>query len=412
MSRRRLLFVSPQFLFPTDAGGKIRTANILRGMKGREFDITLVSPAVAGAAEAWRNEIAKVADHYATWPDPTKGLSGKLRRILSVLHRLPVTVAVDVSRAGCALVGRALADRFDVVVFDYVHSAIFKPARCPTPSVCLTHNVEAEILLRHANVERRAAMRLLWRSQHAKMQRFERKALAGFDVVVAVSERDARMFRDEYGLSNVASIPTGVDLDYFGYAEPSGTVADRPLVVFTGSMDSRANVNGVEWFIDAIWPRVAKAHPGARCVIVGKNPPEMLVLRARAGGHDITFTGFVDDVRPYMRGADVAVIPLLVGGGTRIKAYEAMAMGVPIVSTALGVEGLPVQDGEHLLVSDDAVGFGDRVVELITKPERRLAIAAAARRLVEENFGAAGVAERFEGICLDAIENHAATAHV
>jgi glycosyltransferase involved in cell wall biosynthesis len=323
---------------------------------------------------------------------------------------LPVTVAVDLSRAASPLVRRELAGRYDVVVIDYVHAAIFKPAECPTPSVCLTHNVEAEILARHAAAAGHAIMRLLWRSQHRKMRRFERAALTEFDVVVAISERDARLFRDEYGLSRVATIPTGVDLDYFQFSAPAGSVAAEPLVAFTGSMDSRANVNGVEWFIDRVWPRIAAAQPRARCVIVGKNPPESLVVRARSAARNIEFTGFVDDVRPHMRSADVSVIPLLVGGGTRIKAYEAMAMGIPIVSTTLGVEGLPLCHGKHLLVADEAEAFADRVVELIANPALRGAIAESARRLVEENFGAARVAQIFERICLDAAMRHPTAA--
>ena len=409
MSRRRLLFVSPQFLFPLDAGGKIRTANILRGMKGRAFEITLLSPAVAGNSDTWRDELDGVADRFVGWPDPTKGWRGKVQRLSSVLHPLPVTVAVDLSRAASALVRRELAQGYDVVVFDYVHAAIFKPTVCATPSVCLTHNVEAEILARHGSIDSRAYMRLLWQSQHGKMERFERAALAGFDVVVAISERDAQMFRDDYGLGNVRDIPTAVDLDFFPYEAPAAAIAEEPLVSFTGSMNSRANVNGIEWFIDRIWPRIAAAQPRAHCVVVGKNPPDSLVARARDAGHRIEFTGFVDDVRPHMRGADVSVIPLLVGGGTRIKAYEAMAMGIPIVSTTLGIEGLPVRDGEHLCLADEPDAFADRILELIGDPARRGRIAAAARQLVEENFGAARVARIFEDICRDAAgERHAA----
>ena len=407
MSRRRLLFVSPQFLFPLDAGGKIRTTNILRGLNGGAFKVTLISPAVPGAETKWHDEIARAADRFASWPDPTRGPVGRARRALGVLHPLPVTVAVDISGAASALVARELAEPYDAVVFDYVHAAVFMPQRCAASTLCLTHNVEAEIIERHAAVAR-GPMRLVWRDQHRKMLRFERAALARFDTVIAVSERDARMFRENYGLARVAAIPTGVDLDYFRFEAPGAGVAAEPLVAFTGSMDSRANVDGVEWFLEAIWPKVAAKRPQARCVVIGKNPPAGLVARARGQGLRVQFTGFVDDVRPHMRGADVSVIPLRVGGGTRIKAYEAMAMGLPIVSTALGVEGLPVEDGKHLLIADDDAGFAARVLELIDSPARRGAIAASARALVEGHFGTARVTQVFEQICLDACARRAA----
>ena len=407
MRRRRLLFVSPQFLFPLDAGGKIRTVNILRGLKGGEFEVTLLSPAAA-AADGWSDEIARLADKFMAWPDPTRGMSGSSRRWLSVLHALPVTVAADLSRAASTLVQHELSRRFDVVVMDYVHAAIYKPPVCLTPSICLTHNVEAEILRRHAVVDRRPLMRLLWRHQCDKMERFERKALANFEIVVAISDRDAGIFRDDYGLANIRSIPTAVDLDYYQFSAPTRAVPIDPLIVFTGGMDSRANVNGVEWLVEHVWPRIAATLPRARGIIVGRNPPEALVARVRALGYNIRFTGFVDDVRPHMRGADIAVIPLLVGGGTRIKAYEAMAMGIPVVSTTLGVEGLPVRDGEHLIIADEAQAFADGVLGLILNPEQRTTLAASARSLVEENFGAGRVARLFERICLDVATNQTA----
>lgn len=400
--RRRLLFVSPQFLFPLDAGGKIRTTNILRHLNGKAFDVTLLSPADPGGPERWRREIDSVCSAYRSWPDSTSGLGGKLRRVASVLAPEPVTVAVGRSADGSILVRQELAGGYDVAVFDYLHAAVLMPPDCATPSICFTHNVETEILARHAKVELNPILRWLWRRQHAKMERFERTALRRFDSVIAVSERDAQQFRDRFALPRVAAIPTGVDLDYFRFAPPAQTLSEAPTVAFTGSMDWRPNVDGIGWFLAEIWPRVVAAVPAARLVVVGKNAPEGLVASARARGLSVEFTGFVDDVRPHVRGADAYVIPLRIGGGTRIKAYEAMAMGLPIVSTAVGIEGLPVEAGKHFLAAEDAETFAAKVVQLIQRPDRRAAIASEARRLIEANFGAEKVAAVFERLCLDA----------
>src|SRR4029079_12593751 len=135
----------------------------------------------------------------------------------------------------------------------------------------------------------------------------------------------------QYGVRDVSVIPTGVDLDYFTWQAPRASAdADGGTVVFTGSMDWMANGDGIEYFMDEVWPIVARARPRARCVIVGRSPPAPLVERARTRGLDWHFTGFVDDVRPYVREAQVYVIPLRIGGGTRIKVYEAMALGCPV----------------------------------------------------------------------------------
>jgi glycosyltransferase involved in cell wall biosynthesis len=235
------------------------------------------------------------------------------------------------------------------------------------------------------------------------MEHYEREALRSFDSVIAVSERDAKQFRERYGLASVATIPTGVDLDFFAWNEPPPVdAANPPTVVFTGSMDWEANVDGVRFFLGEVWPRIQAQVPEARFVVVGRNPPPALVEQARAQ-RGVDFTGFVDDVRPYARAAHAFVIPLRVGGGTRIKAFEAMAMGCPVVSTAIGIEGLDVTDGEHFLQRDSAQQQADAVVELLRNAELRRKLSQQARQRVEAKFGHRVAAEVFEQACLAAM---------
>lgn len=398
-----MAFVSPSFLFPLDAGGKIRTANILRGLKGGAFDVTLMSPSGGDQPQRWRAEIDALCDRYLPWP--SAGPKPRWQRGLDLLGETPVNVAVDRVRPGVEAV-RAMADggRVDVMVFDFVHASVLRPPRMPLRSVCLTHNVEAEIFARHAAQARDPLWRWVWSSQHAKMVRFEGAALRGYDKVVAVSERDADHFRQSYGVHGAESIPTGVDLEYFRWQAPVQPGPDRPpTVVFTGSMNSAANIEGIRYFLDAIWPRIASGAPRARFIVVGKEPPASLVAQARAWPR-VEFTGFVDDVRPYLRAADVAVIPLQVGGGTRIKAFEAMAMGVAVVSTSIGVEGLDVQPSMHYLQRDDAEGFSAAVLHLLGDAAARLELSCSARQLVETRFSHRVVAKVFEGICLRTLQ--------
>ncbi|MES2152622.1 MAG: glycosyltransferase [Pseudomonadota bacterium] len=403
-NKLRLAFISPVFLFPNDAGGKIRTTNVLRGLQGGAFEVTLIGVASEAQESDWTDELASVCDRFIAWrPNPVKP---KWLRAMDLLGQLPVNISADRTAAGLAAV-RVAAEtgNYDVIVFDFVHAGVLWPANLSCASVCFTHNVEAEIFQRHAEQAKRRAMRWMWASQYLKMQHFERSTLRRFTSVIAVSERDAQHFRHAYGVTNASAIPTGVDLDFFSWqAPPQIDAAHPPTVVFTGSMNWAANIDGIKFFLEHVWPGVRAACPLARLQVVGRDPPAALVLLAAA--QDVELTGFVDDVRPYVHGAHAFIIPLLVGGGTRIKAFEAMAMGCPVVSTAIGMEGLEVSSGEHFLCADGAAALIQALLDLLGDEALRLKLSQQARRCVEDQFGHRVAAAVFESICLDAVETH------
>jgi glycosyltransferase involved in cell wall biosynthesis len=411
MSRRRsLLFVSSRYLFPADSGGKIRTVNILRGMKGGAFEIVLTGPAPSGD-RGDPAEIAGICDRFVAWSEAPRGAFFRWTRLRHLAGALPVAVATDYSAAGREAIAGELKHPPDIVVVDFPHAAVLAPPPYPCPSVMFTHNVEAEIFRRHAEVAGNPIKREIWRRQTAKMERYERDLLRRFTSVVAVSERDQAYFQRVYQIGNVSTIPTGVDLDYFTYSQNATPErAGEGTVVFTGSMDWMANIDGVEFLMDAVWPAVSRARPGARCVIVGRSPPPALVERARTRRLNWEFTGFVEDVRPFVRSARVYVIPLRVGGGTRIKVYEAMALGCPVVSTRIGVEGLPVERDRHYLEADSGEALAQAIVALLDDRERSERLSRQARKYVEENMSARRAAQVFEQICLRALQQQADAA--
>lgn len=396
MSQRpRLLFVSPRFLFPADQGGKIRTTQILRGMKGGRFEILLASPAAPGAAARHGAELEAICDRFISWPEQPQGPLHKLTRLRHLLSSLPVSVAGDFSTTGSRVISETLDRETDVVVFDFLHAMVLAPEVIGKPSVMFTHNVEAEIFKRHAQVADNPLKQAVWRQQYRKMRAYEETSLLRFDTVIAVSQRDAQAFEAVPGMGRIEAIPTGVDLDFFAYREPGNS----DHIVFTGAMDWQANIDGIEFFMDEIWPRVARQRPGAHLTIVGRNPAPSLVDRARRRGLPFAFTGFVDDIRDHVQDAAVYIIPLRVGGGTRIKAFEAMAMGIPVVSTGLGVEGLDVRPDEHYLLADQADAFADSLVRVLEDRELGLRLSRQARQHVEDNFSSHAVARCFEDIC-------------
>lgn len=404
--RPRVLFVSPRFLFPMDQGGKIRTGNILRGLKGGAFDVTLASPAPPGIGR-FSADLDAACDHFVSWPEQVPTRFG---RVLSLASTVPVAVASDRSTAGSACISRSLADKPDVVVVDFPHAGVLMPERIDAASVLFTHNVEAEIFERHA-ARANGIWRLVWANQSHKMTRFEGKTLRRFDTVIAVSKRDADALATRYDLAHVDDIDTGVDLDFFAAAPPDAAPDPGPdggTLVFTATMSWSANVEGIHFLLDEVWPTLVAARPAVRAAIIGRNPPASLAEKIKERGLNVTLTGFVDDIRPYVAQSHVYVIPLFVGSGTRIKAFEAMAMGRPVVSTSLGIEGLDVTDGVNFLRADDAKAFSRGVLSLLDDATLRSRIAEAARCLMEERFSWSTVASQFEAICLRTLERRVA----
>ncbi len=206
----------------------------------------------------------------------------------------------------------------------------------------------------------------------------------------------------EFGLDEVSVIDTGVDLDFYAFSPPRPSAG---TVVFSGAMDSRSNIDGIEFLMDEVWPIVLEHRPDARMLVVGRNPPPALVTKAEQRKLAWRFTGFVDDIRPHVLQGDVSVIPLRVGSGTRLKAFEAMALGRPVVSTTLGVEELAVQPGTHFLAADTADAFAGALVRLLDDAALRQQLAGSARTLLEERFSWSAVGRQFEAICQQTLKS-------
>ena len=366
-------------------------------MKNGAFSVTLASPAPADVGRH-AAEIDAACDRFVSWPMEAPS---PFRRLASVLDRVPVAVAGDRSDAGVARIRDALRARPDVVVVDFPHAGVLVPDRIEAASLLFTHNVEAEIFERHA-ARAKGLWKLVWSDQSRKMRAFEGATLRRFDTAIAVSDRDAEALRKRYDLPHVEPIDTGVDLDFFVLTPPAAPPpAEGGTIVFTATMSWAANVEGIHFLLDEVWPLLVRERPAMKAIVIGRNPPDSLTDKVRSRGLNVTLTGFVDDIRPYVAGSDVYVIPLWVGSGTRIKAFEAMAMGRPVVSTSLGVEGLPVVDRQHFIRADSAQAFARAILGLLGDDGERQRLATAARRLVEERFSWNVVARQFETICLD-----------
>ncbi len=356
--------------------------------------------------------------------DDTSGLAGALarcERIVSIPYRVPkrdsaqflVALAcswassypVDLWKWRAASVRHLIAQlmaggRFDVVVADFLFAVPNVPRVDGTPVVFFAHNVEHMIWRRLADLEtnriRRAVLDLEWR----KVRRAEARACDAAHLTIAVSDPDRDLLRRAAPRARVAVTPTGVDLDYFR-PEPE---RERPNhLVFAGSMDWFPNEDAMTWFIDAVLPVVRRDHPSVGLTIVGRNPSHALCARASSAG--VRVTGTVDDVRPYVAEGSVFVVPLRVAGGTRLKIFEALAMGKAVVSTSIGAEGLGLEPGRHLVIADGRDELARAIGTLLASPERRALVANEGRRLVERRYGWPAVARVFESHLMEVVND-------
>jgi len=395
----RILWLKTELLHPVDKGGKIRTYHMLKELK-REHQITYLTlddgSAPSNAAEQaseYCHELIRIP--HRTSPKFSVAFYSELA--LNSLSMLPYAIKKYVSRQMREeLVRQVSLGRHNVVVCDFLAPAGNVPPNLPCTKILFQHNVEAMIWQRHFQVQSNWLKRKYLRNQWRKMRTFEREASLRFDAVVAVSKEDRETIRREYGIENVFDIPTGVDVDFF---RPSRSSSEEPNnLVFTGSMDWLPNEDGVRYFTEEIMPQIRREIPKVTLTIVGRNPyPGLLELSRR--DKSITVTGRVDDVRPYIEKASAYIVPLRIGGGTRLKIYEAMAMEKAVISTTVGAEGLPVKNREELILADTNESFAQAVIRVLRDQKFASELGQRAARTVRERFGWHQVAEDFARIC-------------
>ncbi len=401
----RILWVKVGGLWPLNAGGRLRSYHLL--------------------SELSQGHRVVVATTHGPGDDP-EGLAAALprcERVISVPYTPPRVGSIRLAAAVLwtslspfplhfwrwrvpalrRLVTRIMtASDADLCVADFLQATPNIPFTGSVPTVLFAHNVEHVIWKRLREIEtrtwRRAALELEWR----KVRRWETRTCAQAELTVAVSEVDRNALAALTPGARVVDIPTGVDLAYFA---PNGVPEAPAHLVFTGSMDWYPNEDAMLYFMDAILPFIRREIPTVSFTVVGRNPTAR--VRTAAAGAGVRLTGTVSDVRPYVAEAAVYVVPLRVGGGTRLKMFEALAMGKAVVSTTVGAEGLPVIPEQHFLKADTPSDFAHATVSLLRDPVRRKALGIAGRRLVKERYSWSQVAREFEARCEEVVARHA-----
>lgn len=386
----RLLFLAHLLPYPPDSGAGIRTYNILR-LLARDFEITALcfyreDPSYDAIPLHRRLEALRAFGRVEAFPIPQQRSRVRLvwDHLRSVARARPYTYFVHDSTAFDHALDRLLASTtFDVAHVDSLDLSRVLPRLSGRPVVCTHHNVESALLLRRARGERRPLLRRYLRLQATLTEWEERRWLERVALNLAVSPDDEALLRALAPRARVATVPNGVDVERF---TPAADGTHEEGSVFVGGTGWYPNRDGLEWFVGEILPRLGAIGASAPVRWVGHVTEEER-RRFQGAGGVLDLTGYVEDIRPHVTRAACFLVPLRVGGGTRLKVLDAWAMGKAVVSTTVGCEGLDARHLENILIADDPAEFARCVQRVLTDGELRRRLGAAGRRTVERRYG-------------------------
>jgi glycosyltransferase involved in cell wall biosynthesis len=390
----KVLVLDEEIPFPLDSGKRIRTWNLLKRL-AKSHSVHLLCYGLSNDASCAALRAEGVVLHLVDPPKALTGLALYIRLLANLPSRYPFSVTKHYSpRFQSALDDLLKNEDWDLVQCEWTPYARFL-SKVNDPTLITTHNVESQIWRRRAENSGGLIERVFFRLQEWKMARFERRCLRKARAVTAVTEADARTMKS-WGVDRVTVVPNCVDHKFYGWAEWR---ENRNEILSIASLDWFANADAVDYFAQKILPLIQAEKPDTVFRVVGRRPPDWLKAKlSELPG--VEFVGEVEDVRPHLERASVVVVPLRIGGGSRLKILEALAAGKAVVSTSIGAEGLDLESGQQLLTADTPDDFARQVSKLLRSPQERRELGSRGRDLVVQRFGWDGIAKGLEDVWL------------
>jgi glycosyltransferase involved in cell wall biosynthesis len=410
----RLLYFAPHQISPLNTGARLRDYQLVRQLAAR-CSVTFVEMRHAGEEHGMSPDDPGLASVVTLDKGRTYTPSKILRGLAGPT---PVTVLNCWSLQSASQLSDALRSRqIDTVQMEGVHLMKYLPIiqKAPEPPAIVVdwHNIESEVMWRYAETTGNWAKKVVAKRTAKQIERAEDRLLNTCAKHTVTSERERQKLLARRPGANIQVIPNGVDASFYtarkiaDACRRNGQRDSKHAILFVGSMDYHANIDAVTWFSRTAWPEIARNHPNLHFTIVGRNPaPE---VRALASDR-IRITGTVDDVRPFYASAVAAVVPLRFGGGTRLKILEAMAAGVPVVSTRMGAEGIEAEDDVHLLLADCGREIAAAFRRIASSAETRARLSVAAHALVQRVYDWSVIGKQLYGIHTDLVESRRASS--
>jgi len=402
----RILVLSPYLPWPLYGGNMLRIYNILRELSRRGHDIVLLA-GYEGPPLPDDHPVKILCLEVRFYRPPASARQARpvLAALASVLSPLPYTAAKFGGRTVRGSIREILeSDHFDVILANFPFMAyLVSPDLARRTPVVLDEHESEGLLWRQYLHQGGIAKRAFALLNLVKLSWFQKAVASRIAGMFSASEREASIARTFLPRRvKLWTVPNGVDTDFVALTAPANP--DNHSIILCGSFGVYRNCEAAIWFVRQVLPRVREAIPDVEFWIVGSNPPpEVRQLTEFPGVH---VTGTVEDVRPFYARAAVSVAPYHHATGVMLKLFEAMATGVPLVSTSIGCQGMDARDGEHLLVADTAEGFAERVVELLRNPKQRRAIGASARSLIEREYSWTKIVSDLELKLTEVVREH------
>jgi polysaccharide biosynthesis protein PslH len=394
MEKAKILFLAFDLPFPLDRGGRIKTFHFLRGL-ARKSEVTVValnrSPEEHQYLDTFKGWLKNI---YLVPIDVS--LKRKLSVVVNSLgNKKPFIISLYFNQKAQELI-RTLCqnEHFDIIYADHLHMSQYVPHDTPSYTILDEHNIEASLISRFEKRRKLGVIRLFSRYEGARLKTYETHECRRFNHIITTTDLDASIIQQYIGTDKkISAIPIGVDTEYF---QPSNQRVNTNTIISLGTLGWPPNAEGTLWFYHEVFPIIKAQRPEIKWQIIGdRAPSEILKLDKQKG---IEILGRVDDIRPYLSNCVAVIVPLQVGSGMRVKILTALAIGVPVITTSIGCEGIKVEHGKDLLIADTPQDFAHALIRLFQEEELPKKLSTFGRHLVENEYSWEIVYQQLENL--------------